>query len=326
MKLDKSTQKGVALIMALMTFAIVSAIAASLMSLLAKERDVLFRVQENTFIKQQLLGGEAWAISALSQLDKANLPSLAKNRWLLDQVQFELEQNKGQISVLLADRHSCLNLNRLTDSEDQTAFVALQRLLGELQLDTNLADQIQDWFDADQDLTGANGHEDEFYQLLEPSYRSADAAMVHESELALWQMPDEDLQTLAPWLCFWPTNSGILLNRFPVDLQNAYLANLTAEQKSALNARVESAGFDTVDDFFNLEGVAELELDEADWQTQLSYVDAFIEVTTETNRYYLQSKMMKDSTGNVIVYGRAFGPHDDIILRYGIQHESITED
>ncbi|MFT2112372.1 type II secretion system minor pseudopilin GspK [Marinomonas sp. 2405UD68-3] len=307
-KAKPTTQRGVALIMALMVFALVSAMAASVMTYLAKERDIIEQVQQTSQLKQQLLGGEAWAIQYFAQLDEKSLPAFESSKWLLKQETFPLEQEKDEMTIVLLDRQSCFNINLLAnETTAELSYQRLQRLITSLGKNPNLADQIKDWVDSDQDITGAGGHEDEFYQSFSPSFRASDSALVSETEMLLWRWTPEDLAALLPWLCIWPVEMGANVNRFPKPLQDAYLVNMTEEQKKKFTARLDSAGFATVKEFLQEESLSDQGLEEADWRTNMAYVDAFIKVTLGDRQMSLHTRLIKSNSGNVRVYGRSYG-------------------
>ncbi len=304
-------QKGVALIMALMVFALVSAMAASVMSYLARERDVIEQVQQTVQLKQQLLGGEAWAIDYFSQLEESSLPEFTSSKWLLKQETFPLEQDGDEMVISLLDRQSCFNINLLANEAiAELNYQRLQRLITSLGKNPNLADQIKDWVDGDQDITGAGGHEDEFYQNFSPSFRTSDSALVSETEMLLWRWQSQDLAVLLPWLCIWPVEMGANVNRFPEPLQDAYLVDMTQEQKQKFNARLDSAGFASVNDFLEEESLADQTLEKEDWRINMAYVDALIQVTLGERKMSLHTRLIKSNAGDVRAYGRSYGPTD----------------
>lgn len=320
------SQRGVALIMALMVFALVSAMAASVMSYLAKERDVIAQVQETIQLKQQLLGGEAWSINAFAQLDEALLKPFTSAKWLITQKTFPLEKEGDEMNIILLDRQTCFNVNMLANEETaEQSYQQLKRLISSLNKDEKLADQLKDWLDSDQDITGSAGHEDEFYQSFSPSFRSADTKLVSETTMRLWQWEQEDLSVLLPWLCIWPKDMGVNVNRFPERLQDAFLSGMTDEQKQKLNARLDSAGFGSVADFLNEESLSDQTLNEEDWRTNMAYVDAFIKVTLGGRQMSLHSRLIKSNTGNVSVYGRSYGPNQWLLSYFDMPEAEASE-
>ncbi|MCZ2721541.1 type II secretion system minor pseudopilin GspK [Marinomonas sp. 15G1-11] len=322
-----SSQRGVALIMALMVFALVSAMAASVMSYLAKERDVIAQVQETVQLKQQLLGGEAWSIHAFLQLNESSLTSFDRSKWLIEQKTFPLEEEGDEMTVILLDRQTCFNVNLLANEESaEQGYQQLKRLFSNLNQDEKLADQVKDWLDADQNITGAAGREDEFYQAFSPSFRTADHALVSESTMPLWQWDQDQLSILLPWMCLWPQAMGTNVNRFPETLQKALLPDMTAEQKQTLNARLDSAGFNNVKDFIGQESVADHNLKEADWRTNMAYVDAFIKVTLGERQMSLHSRLIKSNDGDVRVYGRSYGPNEWLLSYFDLPNTDLADD
>lgn len=314
--LSGASQRGVALIMALMVFALVTAVATSVMSLLVRERQVVEQVQTTVALKEQLMGGEAWAMAQLTSKDQAQWPTVNDSRWVLESKTFPLENEEDSMTVVLVDRQSCYNLNRLAGEDGDQAQQQLARLFGQLGGAGELVDQIRDWVDEDQDLTGRNGHEDEFYLALSPPYRTADHLLVAESEFSLWQADSDELDKVFPWLCIWPEDLGLNLSRIPETMLDVMVPDLNEEQSSSVKARLSSGGYANVDEFMEDPNLLQHELKKEDWRTDIALVDAFVSVTIGERTMALHSKLYKSPDGPVVSYYRSFGPNAWLLKYY----------
>lgn len=318
--LQRKKSRGVALIMALMVFALVSAIAASIMSQLARERSLLDQMQTTAALKQQLLGGESWARYAFAKLDESELPTLDESRWILLDQNFALNNDEDSMRVVMLDRQGCYNVNRLADEAlGVTALAEVKRLFSHLDLDESLAEPLKDWLDKDQNITGSDGHEDEYYLGLSPAYRTSDSRLISESEFDLLQWTDETKEVAIPWLCLWPENLGINVNRMTDELLVSMIENITSEHRAAILAQMDSSGFETLDDFLDNENLSDYSLTTKDWRKNILLVDVFVDVTLSGRSMSLHSKLYQSEDGPVVSYYRAYGPNKKLQTLFGIE-------
>ncbi|WP_438463019.1 type II secretion system minor pseudopilin GspK [Marinomonas sp. PE14-40] len=318
--ISASQSRGVALIMALMVFALVAAIAASIMSQLARERSLLDQMQSTAALKQQLLGGESWARYAFAKLDESELPNLEGSRWVLLDQNFALDNPGDSMRVVVVDRQGCYNVNRLADEAlSNAALSEVKRLFASLSVDSALAEPLKDWLDKDQDITGSDGHEDEYYLGLTPAYRTSDSRLISETEFDLLQWDDETKTSLIPWLCLWPENLGINVNRMSEELLVSMIDNISTQHKEAILAQMESSGFETLDDFLNNTNLTSYSLEKTDWRKDILLVDVFVDVTLDDRSMSLHSKLYQSEDGPVISYYRAYGPNKKLQKMFGIE-------
>ncbi len=98
------------------------------------------------------------------------------------------EQNIGIMRGLISDEAGKFDLNALIGSDTITANQTLdgicRRLFEELKLDPNTVDVIEDWIDSDE-LPRPYGAESEYYEGLNPPYRSKDAPLDSVTELKM---------------------------------------------------------------------------------------------------------------------------------------------
>ncbi|TBR44257.1 general secretion pathway protein GspK [Marinomonas agarivorans] len=323
---ERIQNKGVALIMALMVFALIAAVSATIMSQLARERSLISQLQETAILKQQLLGGEAWARATFTGMENSTLPSASEAPLILKKQSFNLDNEDDSMSVIMIDRQNCYNLNRLADEElSEQALQEVERLLTEIGLDKTLAEQLKDWVDADQNITGNTGHEDEFYQGLTPSFRTADSHFIAETELKLLQFTDKTITTLLSHFCFWPQDIGININRVSTQIIKSMLPGLDAAKESALLAQITTGGFSSLSDFINHDSVSGITLNEEDWRLDLALVDVFVDVTLGGRSMFLHSKLYKQDSGSVVSYYRAYGPNQQLQKWFGLTLKTTSK-
>ena len=318
----RKRSRGVALIMALMVFALIAAISASIMSQLARERSLLDQLQTTAALKQQLLGGESWARYAFANLDESELPTLDESRWILLDQDFALDNDEDSMRVVMIDRQGCYNVNRLADEALGVAALAeVKRLFSNISLDESLAEALKDWLDNDQNITGSDGHEDEYYLGLSPAYRTADSQLVSETEFELLQWDNDVKEAAIPWLCLWPENLGVNVNRMSDEIIDSMIDNITSEHKQAVLAQMESSGFESVDDFLGNSHLSGYSLDKDDWRVDIVLVDIFVDVTLSGRSMSLHSKLYQSKDGPVISYYRAYGPNKKLQAIFGVEFQ-----
>ncbi|MDP5072020.1 MAG: type II secretion system minor pseudopilin GspK, partial [Congregibacter sp.] len=193
------SQSGVALVVALLVFAICAAVLVALQ----RDFDLSYRRALNSFVAEQswayLRGAEELAALALRMDYEADLGSERARDdlneiWAQDPVPYALDEG-GWMSGGLVDLQGRFNLNSLGDnpgteadqySVAQQTFIRLLQSLESPELDqftaTALSEAVADWIDPD-DEPRPNGAESAYYVSLQPSYRPANRAMVSVSEL-----------------------------------------------------------------------------------------------------------------------------------------------
>lgn len=211
--------KGFALLQVLIVFAILSAIAASM---LYEQRIQIERASQNLFLSQSAAyfdSTEALA-KVILKLDQelTDIDHLSE-QWNLIQGEIPLamilQTNvEGTISAEINDLQGRFNINWLSLSHEnrQQSLVAFKRLLTLIELDIVIADELYNWFDE------SSGAEYEYLQN-QPSYMPSFAAMSDVSELLLLNSVDSNaLETLRPYVSALPWYTELNLNTAPVEV------------------------------------------------------------------------------------------------------------
>ncbi len=204
------TQRGIALVTAVMIVAIAAAIAAQI----AFAHQIWFRQMENVADRGATdwlrRGALHWASLALLEDAAQNSTDHLGESWAMGLP--TLPVDGGTIKVSIEDAQSRFNLNSVA-GKDPTGLAnlrVLQRLLEGLQLDPQLANAVVDWTDPDSEVS-AGGAEDVDYLNFNPPYRAANRPMASVDELRLVRGFDaKTVAALLPYVTVLPVASNII--------------------------------------------------------------------------------------------------------------------
>lgn len=314
-------QSGSALLLSLMVLALISGIATSILLAVQNEQSVVKRIQTNAVVRQQLLGGEAWAQAWLKEQGSVTQEKTKGTSFEARSltpgliVRRAFNTDVGKLDVRIYDLQACLNINSLAG--DANSEIARQRLVSlskQLVVDVGWIDVVRDWIDEDQTLSSGQGREDAYYQSKEEGYRTASAKLFSMSEFALLDIPKSTFARLAPYLCSLPDETKININHAPEIVLKSMLPTLSADQLTALNNQLQSNVFSTTDEFLKSNAVKGMELKADDWSVRSEFVSAYIKLTTDNGSYWLHSLLRKNKQNSVWVYSRSFAPLDEFAI------------
>lgn len=218
-----SPERGAALIVALMVFALCTALIVAMKSDFLR----LYQRGANIFLAEQgqayLRGAEALASFALladyDLQDAANPRDDLQEIWAQPATPYPLEEG-GWLAGELEDLQGRFNLNWLTKqpagcavvkrfSVGQAQFIRLLIALDEPQVDQReaiaITHALTDWLDGDNEVA-LDGAEDDFYVGLTPPYRTANRVMGSVSELlAVRGISPELYAALKSMVTVWPS-------------------------------------------------------------------------------------------------------------------------
>ena len=133
---------------------------------------------------------------------------------------------------------------------DPVMYKRFERLFASLGINVGLVGAIQDWVDADQDFTGADGAEADIYIGLEPPYLPADQAMTDISELRLVHGIDEEIYNkLLPHATALPSDAPLNLNTASAIVLESLGQNIPQGVGEELVAEREDKPFKQPQDF-----------------------------------------------------------------------------
>lgn len=236
MRTSPRAQRGIALLIALLTVALAAVIIASLLDrgelALARTRNAIRGEQAEAYAQ----GLEAYAAEILLK-DLTDNPGIDSNSdiWaggLPPQI-----VPGGTIVASMHDLNGCFNLNDLADAANAPNWLGVfVQLLVVRGVDASTASAIataaQAWIGG----AGANSDTTDAYYLAQPvPYRSAQRMFAHVSELRLVRGVTGDIYArVAPYVCALPPGTTINVNTASVPVLQALGQNMTQAQAQSL--------------------------------------------------------------------------------------------
>ena len=303
----RGTQRGVAVLTAMLVVAIGTIIAVNLLwqgtldlrrteSALAADQGLMF-----------MQGAEAWAADILRQdlVDSPASDNLSE-QWATQLP--PLPVDGGTIIGKLEDLQGRFNLNNLVKpdgTENPLARQQFERLLMVLQIDPGLAGAVVDWLDADNDIRFPTGGEDVTYAGADPPYRAADTMITSASELmAVNGFKREIYTTLAPYVTALPIGTKLNVNTASAVVLASLSEDIDISTAEGLVQQRNDAAFVDIDKTF--EGLVDPKvLKEIDGVSQHFLLTAT--VTLGTNQLTMRSILQRDASGVTRALFRSFG-------------------
>jgi general secretion pathway protein K len=236
----RSRQRGVALLVAIIIFAVATTVAAAI----TYNKAMAARRAAATFTMEQALqaGMAAEALAAIALENDGPKPRTETTQdWAQVQPPIEIEGTGVWIQAQVEDLQGRFNLNSLLywDAQnnaflpDQHQLTVFRTLLNDLDIDMNFADLLVDWIDPDiaPSSNAGGGGEDTLYMSQAPPYRPPNYFIWHTSELlALPNFGRENYQKIAPYVTALPydtqvnvcTASGLVLDATRNDPANQH--------------------------------------------------------------------------------------------------------
>jgi general secretion pathway protein K len=209
--MSRFRQRGVALLVAIVIFAVATTVAAAI----TYNKAMTARRAAATFTLEQALqaGMAAEALAALVLENDATKPRTdTKQDWAQDQPPFEIPDTGVWVQGKIEDLTGRFNLNSVLKWNPQTnAFegdpeqvAVFENLLRDLNIDVRYADLLVDWLDTN--IAPENqGGEDSLYLTQVPPYRPPNFFIWHPSELlALPKFGRDNYLKIAPFVTALP--------------------------------------------------------------------------------------------------------------------------
>ena len=224
--MNESTQRGIALLTAVLVLALAAIAATSI----AANHQLSIRRTENAVFGSQawsyLQGGESWVKVILARdLDDSDTDHAGES-WATTLPPLPLPG--GYISGAISDEQGKINVNNLVvgNEFDPLTRTRMQRLFSLLEQDETLVQAIIDWIDPDVEAIPPNGAEDDYYTGLEQPYLASNQAMSHISELRLVKGFTQEIYAIvSPYLTALPSATAININT----AQDVVIASLSPE-------------------------------------------------------------------------------------------------
>ncbi|MGV6808861.1 MAG: type II secretion system minor pseudopilin GspK [bacterium] len=249
---NRHQQRGIALLTAIT----ITTIAVTIAAVLLYRQQYTIQLTGNLAHREQAYhyvdGMEQWACLILTRDRREGASDHRLEDWAQGKLLPPTPIDGGEMSGFLDDLQARINLNNVlakpptpnnnqqnnsnsnqqnplnspTDNHnnDETIpkhankywFKTLQNLLNEKELSAATSDVLLDWLDEDQQTTGGNGAESDFYLTLERSYFAANSAMVTPTSLRLLKPVDEKIyDTLIPYISVLPNTTAVNVNTAP---------------------------------------------------------------------------------------------------------------
>lgn len=243
-------QRGAAILIAML----IVALAATAATALLQQQDLALRQLATSRDYEQakwiLVGGVQWSRSILMQDGRSSTMDHGGELWATGLPTTDIEQ--GTVAGEIADQQGLFNVNNLVRDGMQSApdIEAFKRLLQAIGLDSDLADAVADWIDADQESPARGGAEDAYYLRLADPYRAANQPVAQIGELLRVRGVDEaaiaQLRKVATAL---PRRTPVNVNLAPPEVLSAVLPGLTLPEARVLASGRASAPIRSLEDF-----------------------------------------------------------------------------
>ncbi|OQW91300.1 MAG: hypothetical protein BWK79_17235 [Beggiatoa sp. IS2] len=254
------TERGVALITALLVVTLATLIAVALTTRQQLDIRRTANILNNDQAYRYALGGESWASRILTRDDPHS--DHLKELWAIPLPPTFI--SGGSLHGHLEDLQGRFNLNNLI-KEGQVSdkdLARLIRLLTLLELSPALAQVIIDWIDADTNPQIPDGAEDNAYLGKTPAYRTANQPLRSPSELRLLAgFTEASYQKLLPYITVLPTYTLINVNTAPATVLQILATGLTEQDAQTLIAARTEQPFATTQDFLVQDALAGLPVD-----------------------------------------------------------------
>jgi len=277
-------QLGVALITVMLIVALCAVIASQMTARMQMQMQRSANVTFNQQAYWYAMGAEAFTKRVLITAFKKDEDVTHLGQiWAQGETTFPVDF--GEISGEITDLQSCLNLNALraplinkdgggtpSNNTKVPAREAFETLLTNLEIDgisqfeaESMADSLTDWLDENGRISGSGGAEDDDYASREFPYLAANNYLASINELrVVAHFSPAIINAIKPYVCIIPDSYQHEININTIDadqpeLLQALLDSTLEEAEQILSAR-PNEGFDTIQDFHNLEEVTKLNI------------------------------------------------------------------
>ncbi len=324
----QNSQRGVALVIALM----ITTIAISLASVAMYRQQIQIRLTGNIASLEQAyqyaIGMEDWSKKILEQDYKDNPKVDTKQEdWATKLPPIPVDG--GTLIGRLWDLQGKLNLNTVdmvypeipvprNNNANQPnqpnlptpeiirteplVYKSITKLFAKLDKDQalgppeNFTDTLWDWIDA-KDEERQGGAESGYYQSLEKPYMTANSPLIDISELLLLKgMSKELLEDLKPLVSTLPKETRINLNTAEPEVLEAIGFN--AEMTEVINKASEENPFESMNDFWSLPEVARLFAQGSEMGNKKAN---YAQILTVTSDYFLLEGAVKINNTRIFI-------------------------
>lgn len=245
-------QRGTAIIVALFVVALVAAAAIAMIDRLRIDMRRTELLLNNTRANFYAEGSIAWAKDQL-----VNDWKLQQTGRIIDHTPIQSpvnDANDAKVFSIIYDAQANFNINTLSNTQSQTAFIRLLLLLKpDLNTDQakNLMQNIISWTTPG----GNNNKLDDYYGKLHPPYRAPHAPILSISELRMVKdMTPQLFALLAPNITALPADAlQINVNNAPPTVLMSLSPSMSLDGAKTIEAHRQQTPFPTTQDFLNFD-------------------------------------------------------------------------
>lgn len=311
-----SSQKGVALITALLIVALATVITVQLSTRLQLD----IRRTGNIIASDQallyMIEAEYWARRILRDDRLNNDYDSFEEDWAMEIPPLPVEG--GTVQGKLSDLQACFNINSIVQNNQPVALAQdrFSRLMQTLPNPptTDLSQSIIDWLDDNVIFTSPDGAEDSYYLNLESPYRSANQAIQSISELRLIKGFEDDqiFQDTEGLLCAFGPAASINVNTAPAEVLQSLAANIhasTVEDIITQSHEEPYDPYDTMQDFLNRHNLSTIITDTRGLSVSSDYFLLETEAHIGQARTIMYSVIYRQASGDTEVIARSQGAY-----------------
>jgi len=303
-------QRGIALITAMLIFALLGTLALSLTwdNQLDTRRTMAMLFYDEGL--QAAMGAESWVGGILRQDLQDSVTDHLGEIWATEIPALPLVSDtiQGEVFGTVEDLQGRFNINNLIDGNgevDAESLKQFRRLLTALDLDPRFAGIAADWLDANRIAEFPDGAEDPIYTGMIPPYRTANQSLTNATELAaLDGMDKASFDTLLPHIVALPGRTAINVNTATAAVLQSLDENMTVADVQRLLAEREEGGFPDIASAFS-PLVAPAVLNQLEETTDYFRLKVVVRVATVRITYF--STFRRGPRGDVIPILRSLG-------------------
>jgi general secretion pathway protein K len=295
---------------ALLTVMLVVALATTTAVAMASRQQLDIRRTENTLYQGQALmylyGVESWSQQFLAEDRRDNEIDHNGEDWATRLPPLPVEG--GQVQGFIEDLQGRFNLNSLTlpDDSGKLAQERFERLLQQLEINTEIMSTIQDWLDADIDPRFPAGAEDDYYLGQEPAYRTANQNMLSPSELLLLKGLDKEIyEKLRPHINTLPEATPININTASPEVLMSLADDISKTDIEAVIKKREDEAYKSVAAFLAEEIFAGKNVSEEGLSVDSDYFLLLAQADIGHLQQTLTSIFVRDEEGRIQVLIRS---------------------
>ena len=227
--LRRARQRGAAVILALLTVALVAGLAAAAVGDLGVAMDQVTGRHDQAQARQLARGAVDWARNVLAEDARGSTVDHLGEAWAVQVPPTPVEE--GELAGEIREQSGRINLNNLVQADgpdlgEMDQFLRLLAILGvgdSQALDLRAA--LLDWLDADDEPRLPGGAESSWYGAQTPARRAANGPLVAVSELLQVRgFTPQLVARLTPFVVAVPPGSTVNVNTAPAEVLAAFLA------------------------------------------------------------------------------------------------------